>query len=122
MDIYDLINDFLEHLEIEAGRSKKTIENYRLYLERFVEISLEILNKDSMKASDITKELLRKYRIRLNRYGSDNGEDEMLSIELDEELYQELAKNYLQHMEVPATHYAEVDQYWIRQRFERGEE
>ena len=53
---------------------------------------------------------------------SDNGEDEMLSIELDEELYQELAKNYLQHMEVPATHYAEVDQYWIRQRFERGEE
>ena len=53
---------------------------------------------------------------------SDNGEDEMLSIELDEELYQELAKNYLQYMEVPATHYAEVDQYWIRQRFERGEE
>ena len=24
----DLIEDFLEHLEIEAGRSKKTIENY----------------------------------------------------------------------------------------------
>ena len=80
MDIYDLINDFLEHLEIEAGRSKKTIENYRLYLERFVEISLEILNKDSMKASDITKELLRKYRIRLNRYGSDNGEDDLKTI------------------------------------------
>ena len=50
MDIYDLINDFLEHLEIEAGRSKRTVENYRLYLERFVEISLDILNKDEMKA------------------------------------------------------------------------
>ena len=51
MDIYDLINDFLEHLEIESGRSKKTIDNYRLYLERFVEISLEILNKDEMRLS-----------------------------------------------------------------------
>ena len=77
MDIYDLINDFLEHLEVEAGRSKKTIENYRLYLERFVEISLEILNKDEMKPSDITKELLRKYRLKLNRYGSENGDEDL---------------------------------------------
>ena len=59
MDILDLINDFLEHLEIEAGRSKKTIDNYRLYLERFYDVSREILNKDELKPSDITKELLR---------------------------------------------------------------
>ena len=77
MDIYDLINDFLEHLEVEAGRSKKTIENYRLYLERFVEISLEILNKDEMGPEDITKDLLRKYRLKLNRYGSENGEEDL---------------------------------------------
>ena len=73
MDIYDLINDFLEHLEIESGRSKKTVENYRLYLERFVEIALEILNKDEMGPQDITKELIRKYRLKLNRYGSEMG-------------------------------------------------
>ena len=73
MDISELIDDFLEHLEIEAGRSKKTIENYRLYLERFVMISEEILNRDSLKPEDITRELLRKYRIKLNRYGTDNG-------------------------------------------------
>ena len=77
MDIYDLINDFLEHLEVEAGRSKKTVDNYRLYLERFVEIALEILNKDEMRPQDITKELLRKYRIKLNRYGSENGEEDL---------------------------------------------
>ena len=77
MDIYDAINDFLEHLEIEAGRSKKTIDNYRLYLERFVEISLEILNKDEMKPSDITRELVRKYRIKLNRYGKENGDEDL---------------------------------------------
>ena len=76
MDIYDLINDFLEHLEVEAGRSKRTIENYRLYLERFVEISLDILKKSEMKPSDITKELIRKYRLKLNRYGSEMGGDD----------------------------------------------
>ena len=69
MDIYDLINDFLEHLEIEAGRSKKTVENYRAYLERFLEIALEVTGKNELKPQDITKELLRKYRIKLNRYG-----------------------------------------------------
>ena len=77
MDIYDLINDYLEHLEIEAGRSKKTIDNYRLYLERFAEIALEVSGKDELKPQDITKELLRKYRLKLNRYGSENGEDDL---------------------------------------------
>lgn len=80
MDVSELIDDFLEHLEIEAGRSKKTIENYRLYLERFVMISEEILNKDSLKPEDITRELLRKYRIKLNRYGADNGSDDLQTI------------------------------------------
>ena len=80
MDIYDLINDFLEHLEVESGRSKKTVENYRLYLERFVEISLEILNKDSMEPKDITRELLRKYRLKLNRRGSELGGDDLKTI------------------------------------------
>lgn len=80
MDVSELIDDFLEHLEIEAGRSKKTIENYRLYLERFVMISEEILNKDSLKPEDITRELLRKYRIKLNRYGTDNGSDDLQTI------------------------------------------
>ena len=80
MDIYDLINDFLEHLEIESGRSKKTIDNYRLYLERFLMLSQEILNKDVVKPSDIDRELLRKYRLKLNRYGSENGGDDLQTI------------------------------------------
>ena len=77
MDLSDLINDFLEHLEIEAGRSKKTIDNYRLYLERFLMLAQEILNKDVVRPQDITKELLRKYRLKLNRYGSENGEEDL---------------------------------------------
>lgn len=77
MDIYELINDFLEHLEIEAGRSKKTVENYRLYLERFASIAEEITQKDILKPGDIDKELLRKYRLKLNRYGSEMGSDDL---------------------------------------------
>ena len=77
MDLSELINDFLEHLEIEAGRSKKTIDNYRLYLERFLMLAQEILNKDVVRPQDITKELLRKYRLKLNRYGSENGEEDL---------------------------------------------
>ncbi|MBR3248519.1 tyrosine-type recombinase/integrase [Candidatus Saccharibacteria bacterium] len=77
MEVNDLINDFLEHLEIEAGRSQKTSENYRLYLERFYEIALEILNKNELKPNEITKELLRKYRLKLNRYGTENGDENL---------------------------------------------
>ena len=70
-DINALIDDFLEHLEVEKGRSKKTIENYRLYLYRFYEICTEILGKDDIKPSEIDPELLRKYRLKLNRYTND---------------------------------------------------
>lgn len=77
MDIYDLIDDFLEHLEIEVGRSKKTVDNYRHYLERFVMLAQEILQKDDIKPSDIDKELIRKYRLLLNRYGSENGTEDL---------------------------------------------
>ena len=80
MYIVELIEDFLEHLEIEAGRSKKTIDNYRLYLERFYEIVCEILNKDDVKASEIDREVLRKYRLKLNRYGSEMGGDDLKTI------------------------------------------
>jgi integrase/recombinase XerC/integrase/recombinase XerD len=34
-DLVELKQQFLEYLEIERGRSLKTIENYDRYLERF---------------------------------------------------------------------------------------
>ncbi len=80
MDLGELIEDFLEHLEIESGRSKKTVENYRLYLERFLIIVQEILNKDEVKPEEITREVLRRYRLKLNRYGTDNGSDDLKTI------------------------------------------
>ena len=53
---------FLEHLEIEKNRSRKTIENYDHYLSRFV----NFVGADTEPAK-ITDEDVRKYRIHLNR-------------------------------------------------------
>ena len=69
----ELILDFIESLEVEGGRSAKTAENYKLYLERFVEFT------DDTTVDKITTELVRKYRLWLNRYRNDH-EDELAII------------------------------------------
>lgn len=71
MNITDLIEDFLASLEIEKGRSKKTVENYRFYLYRFYELTEEFITGD-YTPEKITPELLRKYRLRLNRNDDSN--------------------------------------------------
>lgn len=67
MDILELFDDFLVSLEVEGGRSKKTIENYRLYLERFYELTTDLVDAP-YTVDKITPELLRKYRLSLNRF------------------------------------------------------
>ena len=66
----DLIIDFIEYMEVERGRSSKTAENYKHYLERFVEFAGAELTVDQ-----ITPELVRRYRLWLNRYQSVYGEE-----------------------------------------------
>ncbi len=63
-----LMYDFIESLEVEGGRSSKTAENYRHYLSRFVDFAGDIL------VGEITPDMLRKYRLWLNRYENDNKE------------------------------------------------
>lgn len=65
----EYILDFIEHLEVEGGRMPKTAENYEFYLQRFVEFAGDIT------PAQITPELVRKYRLWLNRYRSENGEE-----------------------------------------------
>lgn len=69
MYVSELILDYIEHLEVEGGRSAKTAENYRLYLERFVEFTGDV------EVSKVTNEIVRKYRLWLNRYKNNNGDD-----------------------------------------------
>lgn len=79
MDISDLISDFLESLEIEKGRSTKTTENYGLYLARFLDlITQDFPEGTTIKPADLTPEILRKFRLRLNRF-DDNQNHERLS-------------------------------------------
>lgn len=68
MSISELITDFLEHLEIEQNRSQKTIANYDHYLQRLVEFAG---NRD---ISDVDAELIRKWRLWLNRLTDNQGE------------------------------------------------
>lgn len=72
MFMSELVMDFVEHLEVEGGRSPKTAENYRHYLNRFIEFA------DDIKVNQMSPELIRKYRLWLNRYRNDN--DDGLSI------------------------------------------
>lgn len=69
----ELLIEYIEHLEVEGGRSAKTAENYRLYIERFVEFTDDII------VDKITSETIRKYRLWLNRYKNYNN-DELITI------------------------------------------
>lgn len=55
---------YLEYLEIERGRSLKTIENYERYLTRFLVAS------GAKEPSDISDDLVRTFRLWLNRQES----------------------------------------------------
>lgn len=74
MYLSEALADFLEHLEVEGGRSPRTIENYKLYLERFIDFAGDIA------VAKITSETVRKYRLWLNRYKNSNTGEELLLI------------------------------------------
>ena len=61
MELRELKQQFLEYLEIEKGRSIKTVENYDRYLSRFLNYA---------KVTDpalLTEGMVREYRLWLNR-------------------------------------------------------
>ncbi|MBI2045928.1 MAG: tyrosine-type recombinase/integrase [Parcubacteria group bacterium] len=66
-NIHTLKNEFLEYVEIEKGRSIKTIENYDRYLKRFLSFS------QITAPQDITDDVLRRFRLWLNRQLSKEG-------------------------------------------------
>lgn len=61
-----LAKNFLEYLEIEKGRSKKTISAYRLSLGKFYGFAKQA------ESQNITLDLVKKYRLWLNRTINDN--------------------------------------------------
>lgn len=63
MNLEQLKRQYLEHLEIEKGRSLKTIANYDRYLMRFLAFSR------CADPKNISDEIIREYRLWLNRQG-----------------------------------------------------
>lgn len=66
-DLANLKTQFLEYLEIEKGRSIKTVENYDRYLSRFLHFT------KAKQPSDITERMVREFRIYLNRQAGVSG-------------------------------------------------
>lgn len=63
----DYLAEFLDYMEVERGRSLKTIENYSLYLNRFYEFAGDI------KVNSIDLNIVSKWRQWLNRYEGEDG-------------------------------------------------
>lgn len=61
MDMNTAKRQFLEYIEIEKGRSLKTVENYDRYLIRFMN------DTGVKKPSDINEDTVREFRLKLNR-------------------------------------------------------
>jgi site-specific recombinase XerD len=61
MTLRDLKRQFLEYLEIEKGRSVRTVSNYAHYLDRFIDY---VKHDDPQKLSETE---VREYRLWLNR-------------------------------------------------------
>lgn len=61
--------DFLEYMEIEQNRSQKTIRNYDHYLTRLIDFA------GDLKVSDIDPDLIRKWRLWLNRLGTNTNDE-----------------------------------------------
>jgi site-specific recombinase XerD len=62
-EIEKLKTQFLEYLEIEKGRSLKTVENYDRYLIRFLKFA------QIARAKDLDDEVVRRFRLTINREG-----------------------------------------------------
>jgi len=66
MDVQKLKTRFLEYIEIEKGRAIRTVENYDHYLTVFLD------HTKVKKPKDITRELVREFRLWLNRQSNGN--------------------------------------------------
>jgi len=66
------IPDFLDYCEVEKGLADKTQENYKRYLDRFVNW-LKKTKKSDLKPSQLSKEDIWAYRLYLSRSPGEKG-------------------------------------------------
>jgi site-specific recombinase XerD len=70
-DIKQLIDKFLEYLEIEKNASKLTIRNYRFYLYRFE--NWRQIHYPDITIEEMSTDIVRKFRVYLSSYTDEKG-------------------------------------------------
>ena len=79
MDLKQLKREYLEYLEIERGRSLKTVENYNRYLSSFLNFAKLDPVRDGTNSGNkpqaINDEVVRQYRLWLNRQTTSEGDN-----------------------------------------------
>lgn len=83
---------FLEYVEIEKGRSLKTVENYDRYLRSFIDYLKKEVN--SPNVSHVTSEVIRQYRLWLNRRVSGDVSGETGKFNVSHETLKKKTQNY----------------------------
>jgi len=68
MKLKQALQDFLEYLEVDQGKSQKTLENYSRWLKRFLDFS------GNISVKKINLALVRKFRLHLNRQKDSRGD------------------------------------------------
>jgi site-specific recombinase XerD len=66
-NLESVIVEYLEFCEIDKNLTQSTIRMYHMYLMDFNEWASSFLNKEQVKIKDIDSDLVKKYRIYLNR-------------------------------------------------------
>jgi len=66
-NLEEAILKYLEYCEIERNLSQNTIKMYHFYLMDFLDWTKSYLKKDAISLSAIDYELIKKYRLELNR-------------------------------------------------------
>lgn len=92
-NIKDLKQEYLEYIEIEKGRSVKTVRNYDFFITKF-------LNYANIKApGDITAEKVREFRLWLNRQPGNKSRVNVATLKKNTQNYHLIAlRSFLKYM------------------------
>nr|MBP7928249.1 site-specific integrase [Patescibacteria group bacterium] len=66
-NLEETILKYLEHCEIAKNLSQNTVKMYHFYLMDFLHWASDYLKIEKIKLSDLNNELIKKYRLNLNR-------------------------------------------------------
>lgn len=66
-DLFSLISEFLQYCELEKNLSQGTVKMYHFYLKEFATWLSEVSGSDVVSYKDVTQDVVKDYRVHLNR-------------------------------------------------------